>query len=180
MKSLLSILLLITLAAGCSAGSPKAEAAASGEKNSQSPSIGFAAAELEAYEKGLAQETALVLAAKERGDTAKTAEARAAAAQDQWESSTIPGGAAAAGIPVERYRAVRKAVNRVLETLDFQGKIDGPSELDMEHATPEMKRRLGVDAFPELDPASASVLRARMGTLVPIWIRYMRLVAVNG
>jgi hypothetical protein len=30
-------------------------------------------------------------------------------------------------------------VNQVLETLNFQGKINGALELDIEHATPEIE-----------------------------------------
>ena len=119
---------------------------------SASTTFAFTEADLKAYEKGLAQETALVRAAKVRGDNAKTPAERGKAAQDEWEDQTIPGGAQAAGLPVERYRNVRQAVNWVLETLDFQGKINGPLEIDVEHATPEMKQRLSSDPFGELLP----------------------------
>jgi hypothetical protein len=71
-------------------------------------------------------------------------------------------------------------LDRVLETLDFQGKIPGPKEMNLELATPEMKQRLSSDPFAELAPASASALRARMDRLVPIWIRYTELTAVSG
>jgi hypothetical protein len=63
-----------------------------------------------------------VRAAKVRGYDVKTPEDRDKAAQDEWEDQTISGGAQAAGLPVERYRNVRKAANWVLETLDFEGK----------------------------------------------------------
>jgi hypothetical protein len=170
------------LAVACTANS--AQAASDGKPTAKvlanPASFAFTESDLEAYEKGLAAETALVLAARERGNNAKTLEERAAAAQDEWDDQTIPGGAKAAGISVERYRDVRKAVDRVLETLNYQGKIKGPLELDLEHATPEMKQRLTSDPFAELSPVSAAALRARMNTLVPIWSRYMGLVAVNG
>ena len=130
--------------------------------------------------KGLARAAAIVRAARERADNAKTPEERGQAAQDQWEDRTIPGGAQAAGLPVERYREIRKAVNHVLETLDFQGKIEGPLEIDVEHASPEMKQRLTSDACSELRPDSAAALRAQMDKLVPIWVRFMQLTALNG
>lgn len=143
-------------------------------------SFAFTESDLAAYEKGLTQEIALVRAARERGNNANTPQARVAAAQEEWEAATIPGGAEAAGISIDRYQKVRKAVNHVLETLDFQGKIDGPLEIDLEHTTPEMKQRLSKDAFAELTPTSAAALRSRMGTMVPMWVHYMELTALKG
>ena len=181
---LISIALLPAL--GCAANSSdKVHAASSNTAQSSSKtavdySFAFTESDLAAYEKGLMEEIALVRAARERGNNARTPQARAAAAQEEWEAATIPGGAEAAGISIDRYQKIRKAVNHVLETLDFQGKIDGPLEIDPEHATPEMKQRLSKDAFAELAPASAAVLRSRMGTMVPIWVHYMELTALNG
>jgi hypothetical protein len=140
----------------------------------------FREADLEAYEKGLTKEIVLVHAARERGNNAKTPEARALAAQDEWEDQTIPGGAQASGLSVERYRRIRKTVNhRVLETLDFQRKFNGPLEIDMGHAAPEMQR-LSNDPFAELPTASAAALRSRTKALVPVWVECMRLTAING
>jgi hypothetical protein len=172
---LLSFLMFATL--GCSSSSAESPEKSAAQAVSAST---FTEADLEAYEKGLAQETALVRVAKVRGDNAKTPEERSKAAQDEWEDQTIPGGAQAAGWPVERYRNVRKTVNRVLETLDFQGKINGPLEIDLANATPEMKQCLNSDPFSELSPVSAAALRARMGKLLPVWVQYMQLTAVNG
>ena len=138
------------------------------------------AADLAAYERGIAREAQLVLAARERGRTAKTPAERGAAAQGEWEDATIPGGAAAAGMPAARYRQVRAAVHRVLQTLDFQGKIDGPQEIDASAAPPEMKKRLAGDAFAELAPASAAALRARLDRVVRAYVEYMNLTAING
>ena len=137
-------------------------------------------ADLEAYTKGLARETELVRAAKERGRAATTPEARGEAQQAQWEDQTIPEGAKAAGLPVERYRAVRATVHRTFQWLDFQGKIDGPMQLDTMAATPEMKARLQRDPLEELTPASRSALQAAMDRLVPPWIEYVKLTAVAG
>ena len=181
---LISIALLPTF--GCAANSSEKVRAAgsntvqSSSKVTANSSFAFSEADVAAYEKGLAQEIALVHAARERGNNAKTPQARAAAAQDEWEAATIPGGAEAAGLSVERYQTVRKGVNHVLETLDFRGKIDGPLEIDPEHASADMKQRLSKDAFADLPPASATALRSHMGTLVPIWVHYMQLIALNG
>jgi hypothetical protein len=181
---LISIALLPTF--GCAANSSDkayasdAHVAQTSSKTNADGSFSFTESDLAAYEKGLAQEIVLVRAARERGNSAKTAQARAAAVQDEWEAATIPGGAEAAGLSIDRYQKVRKAVNRVLETLDFQGKINGPLEIDLEHATPEMKQRLSSDAFANLPPTSAAALRARMNSLAPIWVKYVELVAVNG
>jgi len=180
---LISIALLPAL--GCAANSSDVHAAGSNTvqssgKATTGTAFAFTEAEVIAFEKGIAAETALVLAAHERGRNAKTARDRAAAAQDEWEDHTIPGGAEAAGMSVDRYKKVRKAVNHVLETLDFQGKINGPLELDPDHASPEMKQRLNSDPFAELSPSSVAALRAHMNSLVPVWVKYRKLVAVNG
>jgi hypothetical protein len=81
---------------------------------------------------------------------------------------------------VARYRQVRETVHQVLSTLDFQGRIDGPQELSSSAASPQMKQRLASDPFAELAPASAAALRARMDRVVPAYVAYMTLVAVNG
>ena len=140
----------------------------------------FTDADLTAYERGLRKEIELVQAAKARGDSAKTPAERGAAAQAAFETATAPEAAKAIGASLDRYQATRRTVNRVFETLDFQGKISGPMELDTANATPEMKQRLSSDPFAELAPASAVALRARLDALAPLWIEYMNLVAVNG
>jgi len=136
--------------------------------------------DLEAYAKGLAKETELVRAAQERGRTAATPEERGAAQQAQWDDATIPEGAKAAGLPVDRYRAVHATVHRTFRWLDFQGKIDGPMQLDTLSATPEMKARLARDPFDELTPPSRAALQGMMDRLVPPWIEYVKLTAVGG
>lgn len=157
-------------------GSP--DGAATGE--SVSAPLAFTAADLEAYERGIAREAQLVLAARERGRAARTPAERGAAEQATWDTATIPGGAQAAGMPVARYRQLRQTLHRVLSTLDFQGKIPGPQEMDMSAASPETKRRLAGDPFAELAPASAAALRARLDGVARAYIAYMELVAVNG
>ncbi len=140
----------------------------------------FTAADLAAYERGIAREAELVRAARERGRSAKTPAERSAAAQAEWEDATIAGGAQAAGIPLARYRQVRATLHQVLATLDFQGRIDGPQEMDVSAASPEMKRRLAGDPIAELAPASQAALKARMDAVVRAYVAYMTLVAVNG
>lgn len=157
---------------------PSPQAAAS-PASAEAP-FEFTDADLTAYERGLRKEIELVRAAKARGDSAKTPEERGAAAQAAFETATAPEAAKAIGASLDRYEATRRTVNRVFETLDFQGKIAGPMELDTANAPPEMKKRLSSDPFAELAPASAAALRARLDALAPLWIEYMNLVAVSG
>lgn len=140
----------------------------------------FTEADLDAYERGMRKEIELVLAARARGDSARTPAERGAASQAAFETTTAPEAAKAIGASVDRYEATRRTVNRVFQTLDFQGKIPGPTELDTANATPEMKQRLASDPFAELPAASADLLRARLEPLSKVWIEYMKLVAVAG
>ena len=155
-------------------------AAASPAATASDGPFAFTDADLDAYEKGMRKEIELVHAAKARGDSAKTPAERGAASQDAFETSTAPTAAQAVGASLDRYQATRRTVNRVFETLDFQGKIAGPMELDTANAPPEMKQRLTSDPFAELAPASASAQRARLDALSKVWIEYANLVAVNG
>jgi hypothetical protein len=177
--------LLATVACGgerTAAGGDTAASAPEAPTASESTDAPFAFtdADLTAYERGLRAEIELVHAAKARGDSAKTPAERGAATQAAFETTTAPAAAKAIGASLDRYQATRRTVNRVFETLDFQGKISGPMELDTANATPEMKQRLSTDPFAELAPASAAALRARLDALAPLWIEYMNLVAVNG
>lgn len=178
---------ILALGAACSGGADESPA----DSTSPAPSSATAApsadapfaftdADLDAYERGMRKEIELVLAAKARGDSAKTPAERGAASQAAFETTTAPEAAKAVGAPVERYEATRRTVNRVFQTLDFQGKIPGPTELDTANATPEMKQRLASDPFAELPAASADILRARLEALSKVWIEYMNLVAVSG
>jgi hypothetical protein len=142
--------------------------------------VALSEADLDLYARGIVQETALVKAARERGAKATTPAERGLAAQAEWEDQTIPAAARAAGIDEARYRHVRNAVHGVFETLDFQGKIDGPLEMDIERASDDAKARLAKDPFDALTPSGAAALRARMDRLVPLWIDYTKLVALHG
>ena len=140
----------------------------------------FTAADLEAYGKGMAREVAAVRDAGKAEAAATDAASRGRAAQMKWDTATIPQGAEAAGLPVERYREVREAVNEVFKTLDFQGKIDGPMQIDLSRVDEATRARIARDPFTDLTPESAAALRAAMDRLVPIWIEYVKLTAVAG
>jgi hypothetical protein len=167
--------------AGSSAGSATPSSAAPAEPAAAGATAAeLTAADLDAYVKGLARETELVRAAQERARAATTPQARGEAQQAQWEDQTIPEGAKASGLSPERYREVRNTVNTTFRWLDFQGKIDGPMQLDTTTAPPEMKARLARDPFDALSPASRTELQAQMNRLVPTWLDYVKLTAVAG
>jgi hypothetical protein len=182
---------LVAVLAACSGGRSDATPSTDTARASAPPAISgpaaaaeapfaFTDADLDAYEKGMRKEIELVKAAKARGDSAKTPQERGAASQAAFETSTAPAAAQAIGVPADRYQATRRTVNRVFETLDFQGKIPGPMEIDTARASPDMKKRLAGDPLEELPPASAAALRARLDGLSKVWIEYTKLVAVNG
>lgn len=165
--------------AGDAAGAPPA-AAANAAAGAAGPAFAFTAADVDSYERGLKREIELVRAAQERARTATTPQQRGEAAQAQWAEQTMPEGARSAGVPVDRYRQIRESVGEVLQTLDYQGKIDGPLSIDTTRVDPEMRRRLARDPLAELAPASAAALRARLDRLTPLWAEYMTLTAVAG
>ena len=183
-----TFILGLTLA-GCGGGQqdatadsagPSATVGATAAGGDAEVAFAFTDADLDAYIRGMRHEVELVKAAKERGAAAKTPEERGAAAQAEFDVATIPAAAEAIGVPVDRYQSTRRTIHRVFETLDFQGKLAGPMEMDTARASPEMKARLSSDPFTELPPASATSLRARMEEASAVWIEYMNLVAVNG
>ena len=162
-----------------STGRPIPPSVGTGIPRAEAP-FAFTDADLDAYERGMQKEIELVKAARMRGDSAKTPEERGAASEAAFETTTAPAAAQAIGAPVDRYQATRRTVNRLFETLDFQGKIPGPMEIDTARASPEMKKRLTGDPLDELPPASATALRARLDVLSRVWIEYVKLVAVAG
>lgn len=189
--ALATAFLVITAACGSGADSSSGKAArdqpppAGGEAApaataSTEQATELTATDLDAYAKGIAHETELVRAARERGRTATTPQARGEAEQATWEDQTIPEGAKAAGLSTERYRAVRSTVHDTFRWLDFQGKIEGPMELDTARATPDMKERFRRDPFDALSSTSRAALKAQMNRLVPAWIEYVKLTAVAG
>jgi hypothetical protein len=142
--------------------------------------VTFTEADLDKLGQGLRAEIDAVKAAQQKATAAATAQERGEAMQAQWETATVPLGAAASGLGEPRYHDVREGVDRVFTTLDFQGKIDGPLSIDLERADPETKARVSGDAFADLPPETAMALRSRMDRLVPLWTEYKRLVAVAG
>jgi hypothetical protein len=98
----------------------------------------------------------------------------------QFETRTIPDAAPASGLSPERYKLVRETLHELLETLDFQGNIDGPKSMDMSRASPETRARLESDPYSALNPASAAALKARLDRIVPIYVEYVTLTAVAG
>jgi hypothetical protein len=181
-----SLLYLSTLAACGSDDAPAGKSdsdatpASAASADAAATTRDLTTADLDGYAKGLARETELVRAAQERARNAMTPQDRGAAQQAQWEDQTIPEGAKASGLSPERYREVRNTVNTTFRWLDFQGKIDGPMQLDTTTAPPEMKARLARDPFDALSPASRTELQAQMNRLVPTWLDYVKLTAVAG
>lgn len=179
-------LAVMALAAACSGdgaseSSSERGAPAAGAGNAQSDEpADFTAAELEAYERGIARETELVRASQESPPAGSTPESRAAARRAGEEDATIPEGARAAGLDEARYRAVRRTVHETLKMLSFQRKIDGPMQYDTARADAAMKARLARDPIADLPSGAADVLRARLDRVVPLWSSYVRLTAVGG
>ena len=177
--------------AGCGREKPSASAAAASVEPPPPAAItaeadigerpfAFTAADLDAWERGMKREIELFKAAQVKAAAAKTPEERGAAAQAGFEAATAPEAARAIGADPQRYLETRRTIDRVLETLDFQGKIPGPKELNLDLASDEMKQRLSRDPFAELDPASAAALKERMDRVVPVWIEYTELTATGG
>jgi hypothetical protein len=117
---------------------------------------------------------------QERARRAATAVERGNSIQSTFEENTMSKAVEASGLPLERYRLVRQTLSRLLTTLDFQGKIDGPQSVDTAHADAEMKARLASDPYVSLDPASAELLKGRLDKIVPLWIEYVNLTVVGG
>jgi hypothetical protein len=166
--------------AGEAASPPSSAAAGSDAASSSNTPAELSSADLDAYARGIAKEIELVRAAQTKASSAATPQERGAAMQEQWEDQTIPEGARSAGLAPDRYRHVRQTVHHVFQTLDFQGKIDGPMQMDTAHATPEMKQQLASDPMNALSPASRTALRAKMDQLVPTWVQYVKLTALAG
>ena len=178
--SMVGGLVLGLLSISCGGNDSNVPATARSAEEGNPQQVAFTEADLDKFERGLRQEIDAVKAAQQKAATAATAQERGEAIQAQWETATIKVGAAASELSEARYGAVREAVNRILTTLDYQGKIDGPLSIDLERADPATKARVSGDAFAELPSQSATALRARMDRLVPLWSEYKKLVAVAG
>jgi hypothetical protein len=142
--------------------------------------ISLSAADIDGFVNGMKREIALVKDANHRALTATSPGERGNAIQSAFEENTIAGAVPASGLSLERYRLVRHTIAKILVTLDFQGKIDGPQSVDTTLADSAMKARLASDPYSVLDAASAAELKARLSTIVPVWVEYATLTAVNG
>ena len=176
----LTITLLVGAGANCGSGDGPSTTDRLEPGTSTAASQPLTATDLDAYERGMKKEIEAVRSARQQAASATDPQQRGRAIQAQWEDATVPQGAEAAALPVERYREVRGVVNEVFKTLDFQGKINGPLAIDMSRADAATKERLARDPLSDLSAQSAAALRARMDQLVPIWVEYVTLTAVAG
>ncbi|HYI10132.1 MAG TPA: hypothetical protein VEK57_13815 [Thermoanaerobaculia bacterium] len=166
---------------GGAAGSAiERSAAADGGSSPSSSAVAFTEAELDGYVRGLRREIEAAQAAQRAAAAAATPAERGRAIQASWETATMPLGAAAAGLPVERYTELRNALDQILRTLDHQGKIDGPTGIDLEHADDATKARVARDPFADLPPSSAAALRSKLDAVTAVWSEYVQLTAVAG
>ena len=140
----------------------------------------FSADELASFVRGFKAEIAAVRVAQQQAAAATDAQARNEAIQAQWETATAPAGAAAAGMNPARYGEVRAVVIDVLRTLDMQGKIEGPTSVDLTRVDDATRNRLSQDPLGALPPSSAAALRAQMDELSRLWNEYATLTAVAG
>jgi hypothetical protein len=182
------VLILLAITACSSADTKATNDSATKTTNAETASpatveastVSLTAADLDGFEKGLAREIYLVKDGQERARRATTAVERGNAIQSTFEENTMSKAVPESGLPLERYRLVRQTLSRLLTTLDFQGKIDGPQSVDTAHADAEMKARLASDPYSALDPASADLVKGRMDRIVPLWIEYINLTVVGG
>ena len=137
-------------------------------------------ADIDGFEKGIARETELVKEASQKSASAKTPQERGEAIQAGFETNTIVAAAPVTGLSAERYKLVRETLSNIMTTLDFQGVIDGPQSVDTARADAAMKARLSSDPYRALDAGSAALLKSRMSRLVPVWLGYINLTALNG
>lgn len=186
-------LLLVAILTACSGGdkegatadtssqeATETEPAINGASAGPTGPITLSAADFDGFEKGIAREAQLVREATATASSAATPQERGAAIQAGFEQNTMDAAASVTGLSAERYKLVRETLSRILTTLDFQGKIEGPQSLDTSRADAAAKERLRSDPYLELDAASAEELKSRMSRIVPLWISYVSLTALNG
>ena len=140
----------------------------------------LSAADIDGFEKGLKREIEVVKEGKIRASKATTPVERGNAIQSTFEENTMKEAVPASGLSFERYHLVRGTLSRLLTTLDFQGKIDGPQSVDTTLADSAMKARLASDPYSVLDAQSAELLKSRLNEIVPMWVEYVNLTVVGG
>ena len=185
LKKSLSIFALV-LIVGCSSRDA-ADHSSSGSQSGTVTSVPEAnapmtlsAADIDGFEKGLKREIEIVKEGKIRASKAMTSVERGNAIQSTFEENTMKEAVPASGLSFERYHLVRGTLSRLLTTLDFQGKIDGPQSVDTTLADSAMKARLASDPYSVLDAQSAQLLKSRLNEIVPTWVEYVNLTVVGG
>lgn len=133
------------------------------------PDVAITGTDIDAFITALGKETEILRAGQERQRTAATPQQRIDALQSTSEEMRIPEAARAAGLSVDRYRAIRSAVMPVLETLDFQDRMKGPMTMDTTRVGEDMKARLRGDAMASLPAASRDALTSRLPRIESIW-----------
>ena len=191
-KTIATGAILVASLTACSGGDTKAaeaiadsgSAAASSESSTSGSTttgpIALSAEDFDGFEKGIVREAELVREATQRAASAATPKERGEAIQAGFEDNTMAAAASVTGLSAERYKVVRQTLSRILTTLDFQGKIDGPQSVDTANADAATKARLTSDPYTELDAASATELKSRLSKIAPLWIAYANLTALNG
>jgi hypothetical protein len=180
MKQFIAIALSAVVIAACSTGENRTAGDTSNAELTSSPTVSLTAADLDGFEKGIAREIELVKDGRLRASRATTPVERGNAIQSTFEENTMAKAVDSSGLDLERYRLVRQTLSRLLTTLDFQGKIEGPQSVDTAHANAEMKARLASDPYSALDASSAELVKSRLGTIVPLWVEYVNLTVVGG
>ncbi|MBA3466084.1 MAG: hypothetical protein H0T21_01655 [Gemmatimonadaceae bacterium] len=145
-----------------------------------SPAVAFSGADLDAFITALRKETEILRAGQERQRTAATPQQRIDALQSTTEEVRIPEAARAAGLSVDRYRAIRATVMPVLETMDFQDRMKGPMTMDTTRVGEDVKARLRGDAMASLRPASRDALTSRLSRIEAIWGEFAALRTQGG
>jgi hypothetical protein len=182
-RAKLRSLTLIVLSAGVLAAcGGREETAEDSRARTATPGSGtsFTSNELTSFARGLKAEIEAIRVAQQQAAAATDPQARGRAMQAQWETATAPVGAAAAGMDAARYGELRTTVLGVLRTLDIQGKIDGPTSVDLARVDEATKTRLSQDPLAALPPDAAAALRAQMDQLSQLWKEYATLTAVAG
>lgn len=170
---LASALLLTAIACSGDAGSDAGDSAS----RSDAAATGAAAVELndanlEALERGLQKEIEIIRRPGRAGSHyGVSLQARDPEAQEVAE---------AAGMSVLEYRELHDAVERVLTTLNLQGKIGPPRSVDLEKASDEFRARYESDPYAELPSGSADALRRWEERLAKVWGEIVSQTAVAG
>ncbi|MGI8895597.1 MAG: hypothetical protein ACR2HE_08100 [Casimicrobiaceae bacterium] len=131
--------------------------------------VAFSGTDIDAFITALGKETEILRSGQERQRTASTPQQGLDAMQAMGEDARIPEAARAAGLSVDRYRAIRSAVMPILETMDFQGRMKGPMTMDTTRVGEDVKARLRGDAMASLPAESRDALTARLSRIEAIW-----------